>query len=245
MKAGTPVMSQRSFLTLCLFCCTYIFCISSLANASDLDKIPTSQFKDAIQPIKIIETRQGGKLEAIVVIPRDMKRSQLRPTILNTLKKLKDRFDTASIELEFVPDDEHLAKSCVAVGAADYREGRGIDIRYGIPTVEQMQEYNSKIGKPEQHLFDKGSDINDNIPLAAPDRRTFETSKKIILLRKKIAKTDEPQCSLTLPLENIDPIAREMTKELKMPLKEIWRYFTFMETYYDAIGWDKETIKLR
>lgn len=245
MKAGSPVMYQRSFLTLCLLCCTYIFYISSLANASDLDKIPTSQFKGAIQPIKIIETRQGGKLEAIVVIPLNMKRSQLRPTILNTFKKLKDRFDTASIELEFVPDDEHLAKSCVAAGVADYREGLGIDIRYGIPTVGQMQEYNSKIGKPEQHLFDKGLDINNNIPLAEPDRRTFETSKKIILLRKKIAKTDEPQCSLTLPLENTDPIAKEMTKEMKMPLKEIWRYFTFMETYYSAIGWDKETIKLR
>ncbi|MBI3582813.1 MAG: hypothetical protein HY096_02540 [Nitrospinae bacterium] len=223
---------------------SFIVCLSSYDSLAINQIITDDDFKGAIKTTTISIERHGGRLDVFAIVPYDIKRNQIRPTILYILMKLKQTYENGRIELYLIPDDKVLGESftysSIFTGTAEYREGVNIMITYCIPSNKQMKEYNSKIGKPIFDLFDNKptGEINNNIPLHPPDKKTFKIGKRVVLLWKKLIEKNNVMILS-------DEHAKLISKEIEISIDEVDRYHTFMYRYYDVFGWDKETIDLK
>ena len=161
-----------SFMSGNVFGCDFSDKLSALGAAPD-----SGQYK-------IVEKNTRGFISAVVVVSKGILRKDVKPTILSAIRTLKHKYpDYLRITVDLVPEDEALAEMGIHAGVAEYLENNkkcsaSIKIEYGVPSERQVKHYNAKIGKPIKGTADdKSPVINNNIPLAIPDDKSFDASQ--------------------------------------------------------------------
>ncbi len=190
-------------------------------------------FKDASHAILKIKSHWGNSINAIVVVPYNIKRSQLRPTILTTLRELKQRYNNPhlAIIINFVPEDERLKNENIVAAYVQYKDDANpdgtskLEIYYGIPSAEQIKGYNSVIGKPtcENALFSKKlMKYNNNyLPLSPVNKKDFDLGRRVEILGWNLyGKTDMKDLNQTI------------SKRIHISVKEVSKLQYKMETYF-------------
>ncbi|MBI4839225.1 MAG: hypothetical protein HY806_08845, partial [Nitrospirae bacterium] len=170
----------------------FIFIVTMVACEPRIDEmISDSQLIGGVPDISINikeDNYKGGT--AIIAsggIPFDVKREQLRPSMLSVLKVVLKKYpQSTGIFVRLTPNEE-LAKYGYFAGMLDYEEGSAI-IHYKIPSDKQIKEWNSEIGKP---IYFEGDSlgINDSPLLSRIDNKDkFETIKRVAILYHKFHK---------------------------------------------------------
>lgn len=224
-----------------LFC--FIAAFLFVACESKIDKmIPASQLIGAVSDVSVSIREQVGKnvkggrlLEALGVVPFDIKREQIKPTILAIVKAIKRK----NPDCEWIAVHLKLAKDLplLQAGIAEYKEGT-VSISYGIPSDKQIEEWNANIGKPFK-LDNKVLGINDLPRLYRPDRKTFEDGAQVIRLYFKF--NNDPKIKKN-KVEQLFPL---ISKELGFPVKDVECLYKYMSNYYFTGLWGTEEFKIQ
>lgn len=220
--------------------------IAITACGSDIEKkIPPSMTKGAVENLSLSTEEQTGKnvkggkiIKAYGVVPFDIKREQIRPTLLAAIRVLKQNNPGCEwIWVGIVPDKSLIGTGRLA-GRAEYKEG-GLDIYYGIPSDKQMDEWNALIGKPVKDFSGDTTYINDSPRLSRPDRETFDPAIKALKSYDRL--TIESRHA-----DRIDYAAlyKAASKDTGIPVKKAKTLINFMNSYYSG-AWGKETISLK
>jgi len=190
---------------------------------------------------------KGGKaIIATGIVPSDIKREQVKPSLLAILKAVSDKYPNATGIFVRITPDEDLGKYAYFAGKADYEDNE-ITIHYGVPSDEQIKKWNSEIGKPII-IEGKPFGINDSPVLSRPNKETINTGKKIILLYYKIEKQFIDKYSKKpLEMPTTTEISKVVAKKIGMEPQEVTRLHRFLSNYFSAgTGiWGKETINLK
>jgi hypothetical protein len=214
-----------------------------ISCGSEIDKkIPDSMLVGAVPNISVDIKEQKGKnvkggrlLEAIGTVPFDIKKEQIKPTILAVIKAIKQK----NPDCEWIAVHLKLAKDLplLQAGIAEYKEGN-ISISYGIPSDKQIEEWNANIGKPVE--FDgKVLGINDLPRLYRPDRKTFEDGAQVIKLYYKL--NNDPK----IKKDRIEQLFPLISKESGLPVKDVESLYRYMSNYYFTGSWGTEEFKIQ
>lgn len=153
---------------------------------NSLDKlIPPSAVKGGItnfivSGIKVSEgkSRNGGTLvTGSVVVPYNIKRDQVKPTLLAAIKGLKDKYRKCEWIIVYAIPSQELEGSGINAGMAEYAEGK-IRIDYGIPSSDQIAE---SVGRGLKKL--SGADYE---PVRLMSREDFDSAVAIDAVWQKI-----------------------------------------------------------
>jgi len=229
------------------------FCIVLLmlvACESKIDKvIPDSLLVGAVPNINVDikedHYKGGTAIIATGIIPFDIKREQVKPSLLGVLKTVTKQYpNSTGIFVRLTPDAD-LGKYAYFAGRTEYEDNE-ITLYYGVPSDEQIKEWNSEIGKLLPSLFGEKPSIIDVPQLSRFNKETFEAGKKIALFYNKFSKKLHDKY-IDQPLKKISSkqIYQMVSREINMPLKNVEYYYRFMNSYFIVGGsWDKETINL-
>ncbi len=218
---------------------------------SRIDKaIPDSMLVGAVPNMNVgleEDNYRGGKaIIATGIVPYDIKREQVKPSLLAILKVVVEKYPKATGIFVRLAPDEQLGRLAYFAGKADY-EGNVITVHYGVPADEQIKNWNSEIGKPIT-FEGKTLGTNDSPPLSRFNKETFDTGKKIILLYYKTEKQLIAKYSnQPLKMPTTEQISKIVAKEMGISLKEVTRHHRLLSNYFSAgTGiWGKETINLK
>lgn len=211
------------------------------------DKITDAQLIGAISNVNVSikedKYKGGTAIIAVGVIPFDIKREQIKPTILAALKVLIRKYpDATGIFIRLAPDKD-LAKYAYFAGTADY-ENNEITVDYKIPTDKQINDWNSEIGKPIE-LEGKSLGTNDSPRLLRFDKKLFDIATKVTLSYHKAQKQlankyiDQP-----LKTASTQEIYHLVSGETGVSDKDAQYYRNLMDAYYGSTR-EKETISLK
>lgn len=223
------------FISLMLFACSDP--IESL--------IPPSSVHGAITQFNVSGDlkENGKKIDAYVTVPHDIKRDQVRPTLLAAIKGLKKenkKIDWIAVDL-------------LAGGDSSFFAGRGelksnqIKIEYWVPTEAQIHE------RIEYNQNQRGE---DSAILPIPELMSKEAFAMALkandLYHKYYNKLSDRDNQLISENEDLfDELnntrterARKLTaKKLGLSSQDVLDYRSRLNNYY-TIGWGKETISL-
>lgn len=222
-----------------------------ISCGSEIDKkIPDSMLVGAVPNMNISleeDNYRGGKaIIATGIVPFDIKREQVKPSLLAILRVAAEKYPKATGIFVRLTPDEQLGRFAYFAGKADY-EDNVITVHYGVPSDEQIKKWNSEIGKPI--TFEESTlGINDSPQLSRFNKETFDSGKKIILLFHKIEKQlYDKYINQPLKSPTTEQISRIAAKELGLSLKEVTHHHRLLSNYFSAgTGiWGKETINLK
>ncbi|MCG8637022.1 MAG: hypothetical protein MI863_24530 [Desulfobacterales bacterium] len=125
--------------------------IFTSACSHPIEKLaPDSELKGAVTPLKIIAIEKESKratprkirIKAFVSVPHDIKKEQVRPTILMGLRILEHRFPGKDLFSVYLCPDGKKSMSCgyLYVARGEYAD-KEIRICYLIPSREQIEAY--------------------------------------------------------------------------------------------------------
>ncbi|PKN51392.1 MAG: hypothetical protein CVU55_12205 [Deltaproteobacteria bacterium HGW-Deltaproteobacteria-13] len=190
-------------------------------------------------------------LKADGFVPPDIKREQIKPTILAILKRLiKEYPKCKKIFINLAPDKEMVGLGYL-VSRGEY-ENNKIKILYGIPSDKEIEEYNSKIGKFYPSSKDCGKIFcepdytkmkkNDAPRLFRPDQKTYMKYKPIFKAYEDFIyykSKDKLHYSTS-------ECYVEVSKKTGYSVKDIKEASEFMHSYYSlwACGRDDEIINI-
>lgn len=168
---------------------------------------------------------KGGRLlEAIGTVPFDIKKEQIKPTVLAVIKAIKQK----NSDCEWIAVNLKLAKDLplLQAGIAEYKEGK-VFISYGIPSDKQIEEWNTNIGK------------NDLPRLHRPDKKTFDDGARVIKLYYKF--NNDPK----IKKDNVEQLFPLISKESGLPVKNVESLYRHMSNYYFTGSWGTEDFKIQ
>jgi len=224
---------KRIFLLLFLF--------SAGCSDSPADKITNAMCFGAV-PISDVSIkfksdqpgRNGQLIDMEGVVPFDIKKEQVKPTILAAFKDLlKKHPESKDIFVGLLPD----RRLHQFVGHASYHSGT-VSIHYGIPSEAEMDKKNANIGKSvpggifgedKEHMI-----IIDHPRLYRPDRATFE---KIIWIKEAVAMHDNKSI-------NSKSLCKKISTASKTPLADVEQLYWLMNFYYSSGFYGEESIRL-
>lgn len=102
--------------------------------------------EDLTFELRKVTVADGGKsLEGFGIVRFDIDRADIKPTVIAMLKIMKEKHPaTNRISLSLTPSVD-----CPACGIAKARYDEGkVKLEYGVPTLQQIEESNSRIGTP-------------------------------------------------------------------------------------------------
>jgi len=250
---------------------TLLFILALLCGCeSRLDKaIPQSSLAGAISNVDVNLSGQGEiatqqacankygwcwdpkdwtLLNADAFIPYDIKKEQVKPTLLAVLKKLEKEYPKCTtININLAPDKE-MAERLFLVGRLEYKDNK-IIIRYGIPSDKEMAEHNAEIGKfysTKNTMFSMPGDKekfekNDDPRLCRPDLKTYTLYKRILMIEDdiKMHEKSAPKKSFNSTKEYYHDVSNEIRKQIDLPIKDIEYALRFMHDYYGWMGYGK------
>jgi hypothetical protein len=217
-----------------VFCCLMLSACSSSIDTL----IPESSLDGALPNLNIQFSEQTGKsveghrlLAAAVTVPFDIRRDQVKPTLLSIIKQIKHAEPSCEwIVAYLVPGDSTLP--LLQAGIATYKEGK-IEIRYGVPSDKNLADYNalkSNVG------------ADNNPPLVRPDKAAFEIGGNVL----RSCLSNEERLILAGNMQEADSdyalsILPYVSKETGVSLRETKRLYHQLMVYYMP-NWGKETI---
>lgn len=152
------------------------------SSSDPIDRlIPDEALTGAIpnaEPVRIEEQRgksvNGGFLiNAQVIVPFDIKREQVKPTLLAAIKTLKNKYSSCEWIVVFLSLRENLDKYTLYAGRAEYTKD-GIDVAYWIPSNKQLSEQKDPRKDDNRNdPFLAGLDFSDWEPIRPLTREEF------------------------------------------------------------------------
>jgi hypothetical protein len=207
---------------------------------SKLDKaIPSSQLTDAIQNVNYsIEEKKattGKILDIRGFVPFNIRRDQIRPTVLSVLKEVKIKYpEPEEIHIRFF-----ITPELDSPGYASF-EGGKLKITYGIPSLKEIEKHNAELNVPHPS-FDTGADSLSKLLLNGkgsscwkgleslpwpPDQITFEEARKVYALYKRPDNQKMDYCKL------LD----KMSEKMGLPVLQVNRDIGLIVNYYGHIS---------
>lgn len=138
-------MNKLTRLILFAGCCLSVF---TACSESTIDRlIPPSATKGGIANFSVSEIKvqkgksvNGGTLvTGSVIVPYDIRRDQVKPTLLAAIKGLKDKYRECEWIIVYAVPSQELKGGGINAGIAEYTEGK-IRIDYGVPSATQLAE---------------------------------------------------------------------------------------------------------
>lgn len=171
---------------------------------------------------------KGKTVEGIGIVGFDSDRSDLKAATVTMLKKLKEKVPPAErIVLTLKPAVE--CPVC-AMAQAAWEQGK-VALRYGIPSLEQMEEANALIGTK-----DKEGETVDRPRLYRPDKETFAAGLAITQAIDAARKKN--------PSLGDDQLLEQAAAATGLNYAVARRGRDFMAAYYTADGYGEESFNL-
>ena len=173
-------------------------------------------------------SNRGKTVEGIGIVTFDSDRSDLKASAVAMLKKLKEKVPAAErIALTLKP-----AVDCPVCAMAEVAWDRGkVELLYGIPSLEQMEEANARIGMKNE----RGETV-DRPRLYRPDRETFAAGLAITQAIDAARKKN--------PSLGDDKLLEQAAAATGINYVVARRGRDFMASYYTATGYGDETFNL-
>lgn len=173
-------------------------------------------------------SNRGKTVEGIGIVGFDSDRSGLKAAAVAMLKKLKEKVPAAErIVLSLKPSVD-----CPVCAMAEVTWDRGkVDMRYGIPSLEQMEEANTLIGTK-----DKKGETVDRPRLYLPDRETFAAGLAITQGIEAVRKKN--------PALGDEQLLEQAAAATGLNYAVAKRHRDFMAAYYTTNGYGEETFTL-
>ncbi len=171
---------------------------------------------------------RGKTVEGIGIVTFDSDWSDLKAAAVAMLKKLKEKVPAAErIALTLKP-----AVECPVCDMAEVAWDRGkVELRYGIPSQEQMEEANARIGTKNE----KGETV-DRPRLYRPDKETFGAGLAVTLAMDAARKKN--------PALGDEQLLEQAAAATGLSYVVARRHWDFMAAYYTADGSGNETFNL-
>ena len=214
----------------------FVSCSNGGANIStDLCKGAIS-ISDLSIEFKEVQSAAGGSLiNAEGIVPCDIKKEQVKPTIMQTLKNVLVKYPSCQeVYVRLTPD--HTFNHYV--GHATYIAGK-VKIHYGIPSDAEIDKKNANIGKAVPGgLF--GDDkkrmiIIDHPRIYRPDSVTFEKIMRFAVEKKAV--DDHVMDWKTL--------SKKIAKKNGMLSSDAEQLYYLLEIYYCSGCYGEETFQLK
>ena len=252
------------------FLLTILFLVLIMGCSDPVEKlIPPEALKGALTNLNITGKTQTGKsvkggtlIEVFAMVPYDIKRKQLKPTLLGGIKGVKKQnSDCEWIILWLRPGKSKGAG--IYAGRAEYKEGK-IDLYYGIPSKKQLAqslELKNKYsdpalkGKKDEAGFDQYDPDYEAVRLLNKQdfdlgvhirtlyykyyKITIDKDEKTARKNKKWNSDLYRQLSATFE----ERVLRLVADELKLPVVEIRKMKSKILRYYDHMAWGSEIIQ--
>lgn len=190
------------------------------SSSDPIDRlIPDEALTGAIpklEPVRIEEQREksvngGFLINAQVIVPFDIKREQVRPTLLAAIKTLKKKYSSCEWIVVFLTLKESLDKYTLYAGRAEYTKD-GIDIAYWTPNNKQLSEQDDprKDDNRDNPLL-AGLDFSDWEPIRPLNREEFSFATQASSTYVEITKTlqDAAVAAATKKQDNYAEIYRK------------------------------------
>lgn len=171
---------------------------------------------------------KGKAVAGIGIVRFDSDRSELKAAAVAMVTKLKEQVPAAErITLTLKP-----AVDCPVCAMAEVAWDRGTAVlRYGIPSLEQMEAANARIGTKDE----EGKPV-DQPRLYRPDRETFAAGLAVTLAMDAARKND--------PALGDEQLLEQAAAATGINYVVARRHRDFMAAYYTASGYGEETFTL-
>jgi hypothetical protein len=171
---------------------------------------------------------KGKTVEGIGIVRFDSDRSELKAAGVAMVKKMKEKVPAAErIVLTLKP-----AVDCPVCAMAEVAWDRGkVALRYGIPSLEQMEGANALIGTKTE----KGETV-DRPRLHRPDKETFGAGLAVTLAMDAARKKN--------PALGDEQLLEQAAAAAGLNYVVARRHRDFMAAYYTANGYGEETFAL-
>lgn len=210
--------------------------------------VPDSLLKGSIQKldIKFEIHKQGKLLYGEAIVPHDIKRGQIKPTLLKGIKALNKKQSKYRWISFYLYCGGHSNEGGVSPGRAEYKEGI-TTINYEIPSAKQIEI--------QKQVIAETPDANPNAVPILLSKESFTKALKIynlyykkhnqlsgqysdLLMKKKISQKQYFKLSDNIIDKSMELVAEEtgMTKSEVLKSRE-------NIGYYYGMGWGEETIK--
>ncbi|WP_306532469.1 hypothetical protein [Geobacter sp.] len=185
--------------------------------------------KDLTFEVRSVRFSDKGKtVEGIGIVRFDSDRSELKGAAVAMVKKLKEKVPAAErITLTLKP-----AVDCPVCTMAEASWDRGkVVLRYGIPTMDQMEAANALIGTKKET-----DETVDRPRLHRPDRESFGTGLAITMAIEAVRKKD--------PALSDEQALEQASAATGINYVVARRHRDFMAAYYTGTSYGDETFNL-
>ena len=173
-------------------------------------------------------TAEGTVVEALGVVPYDIERQDVKPAAVAMLRLLKEKFPLAQqlrVTMVFAKEFSQLV-----IAEVEHDKGRTL-VRYGIPTMEQIEENNRKIGSAEVR-----GGAGETVRLSRPDREGFAAGLDVLRAMALAADKDRT-------LGN-DKLLERAATATGLPYVVARRHHDFLLAYYTGSRFGEEVFSL-
>lgn len=179
--------------------------------------------------LRNVKASEGGTaVEGLGIVRFDIDRSDIRPAVTAMLKVLKEKNPAAKrITLTLTPSAD--CPDC-GIAIAGYDNGK-VKLGYGVPTMKQIEESNSRIGTPT------ASGAKDDRPLLF--RPNGEAISKGLDVMKAIEASRRQNPDL-----NDEQLLDKAAADTGLTYVVVKRHRDFMRAYYSGSAFGSETFEL-
>lgn len=168
-------------------------------------------------------SEEGKRAEGFGIVRYSVKREEVRPVAEAMLRTLKAKAPVAEIVfLTLRP-----AVDCPACDIAEVSWKKGVaEIRFGIPSMAQIEEWNLGVGK-----------IDGRVPLHLPDRETFSAGIAVIMAMDALKKQK--------PETGEESLLEQAAQQAGVPYATAKRSREFIRAYYTGNRYGSEKFDLK
>ncbi|MDH5525571.1 MAG: hypothetical protein OEY01_16510 [Desulfobulbaceae bacterium] len=227
--------------TICLGVTFCLFLLVACSSSSTIDKIITPTLvKGAVKNFTLSDIKiQNGKsinggmlVTAYALVPLDIKREQVKPTLLASIKALKDKHPNCEWIIVYLCPDPRLKNTGVYAGMGEYAQEK-IEITYGIPSKEQLADQVD----PSTEDYSRNDlladlDFSDWEPIRPPTKEEFNKAIEIDTMIFNVEK--KHLVGEDAAYQVVAEKTGRSVKEIRTAKRKLYSYFT--------VSWGKEAI---
>lgn len=183
-------------------------------------------FRFELRDVKV--TDEGMSIQGVGIVRFDIDRADIKTAVIAMLKVLKEKCPGAKqIILSLSPSVD--CPAC-KIAEAKYDNGK-VTLNYGIPTLKQIEESNSRIDVPS----DSGNPVVRH-RLFRPNGETFGAGLRVMMAIEAVRKKN--------PGMNDDQILEQASTATGLPFVVVRRHWDFMTAYYSGNAFGSETFDI-
>ena len=177
---------------------------------------------------KVTVTDGGTSVGGFGIVRFDIDRADIKQTVVAMLKIMKEKHPAAKrISLSLTPSVD-----CPACGIAEARYDEGkVKLEYGIPTLQQIEESNSRIGTPT------ASGEKDDRPLLVRPNGEAIIRGLAVMKALEAARQQNPEL-------NDEQLLDKAAAATGLPYVVVKRHRDFMRGYYSGNSFGSETFTM-